>query len=117
MRCHQASGPGVGRFSAAGTVVDLNGLPAKGTKVEIFSGTADRPNKTFLDVTRYALLEVDQNGNFFTTEPIPYAQQKLTARILGPDGSVLESMFSTKQTGACNTCHTASFRLEIPLGP
>ncbi|MEY4514940.1 MAG: hypothetical protein RLZZ450_7062 [Pseudomonadota bacterium] len=117
MRCHQASGPGVGRFSAAGTVVDLNGLPAKGTKVEIFSGTADRPNKTFLDVTRYALLEVDQNGNFFTTEPIPYAQQKLTARILGPDGRVLESMFSTKQTGACNTCHTASFRLEIPLGP
>jgi len=117
MRCHQAHGPGVGQFSAAGSVVDLNGNPAKGTKVEIFSGTADRPNKTFVDVTRYALLDVDQNGNFYTTEPIPYAQQKLTARILGPDGSVLQTMFSTKQTGACNTCHTASFRLEIPLGP
>lgn len=117
MRCHQTNGPGVGQFSAAGTVVDARGLPAKGTKVEIFSGTADRPNKTFLDVVRYALLDVDQNGNFYTTDPIPYAQQKLTARIVGPDGSVLSSMFSTKQTGACNTCHTASFRLDIPLGP
>lgn len=117
MRCHQSKGPGVGIFSAAGTVVDAEGRAARGTKVEIFSGTADRPNKTFLDVVRYALLDVDQNGNFYTTEPIPYEQHKLTARILGPDGRVLSTMFSTKQTGACNTCHTASFRLDIPLEP
>jgi len=115
VRCHQANGPGIGQFSAAGTVVDAAGQPAKGTSVEIFSGTADRPNNTFVNVTRHALLEVDQHGNFYTTEPIPYAEQKLTARVLDAKGEVLKTMFSTKQTGACNTCHTASFKLQLDL--
>lgn len=115
MRCHQANGPGIGQFSAAGTIVDAAGQPAKGTAVEIIAGTADRPNNTFTNVTRYALLEVDQHGNFYTTEPLPYAEHKLTARVLDTKGDVLMNMFSTKQTGACNTCHTASFKLQLGL--
>lgn len=83
-------------------------------KVEILAGTPDRANGTFTNVTSYALLDVDMNGNFFTTEALPYDREKLTARVLGADGKPLINMFSTKQTGACNTCHTAGFRIELP---
>ena len=83
-------------------------------KVEILAGTPERANNTFTNVTSYALLDVDVNGNFFTTEVLPYDREKLTARVLGPGGEPLITMFSTKQTGACNTCHTAGFRLELP---
>ncbi|HEX5657728.1 MAG TPA: MbnP family copper-binding protein [Polyangiales bacterium] len=115
MRCHQAQGPGLGRFTAAGTVFREAGGVAQDVLVEIIAGTPDRANNTFKDVTRYALLDVDANGNFFTTEAIPYAEQKLTARLLRRgSGEVLGNMFSTKQTGVCNTCHTAGFRLTVP---
>ncbi|MET0343653.1 MAG: MbnP family copper-binding protein [Polyangiales bacterium] len=116
-RCHQEHGPGVGQFSAAGTVFDQEGKPAQNVKVEIIAGTADRVNHTFTNVTSYATLDVDANGNFFTTQALPYDREKLTARVLGADGAPLVTMMSTKQTGACNTCHTAGFRIELPSLP
>jgi len=114
MRCHQSNGPGLGIFTAAGSVFHHDGSPATDVRIEILSGTADRANQTFRDVKSYAILEVDRNGNFYTTEPLPYDQEKLTARILGPDDTVRANMYSTKQTGACNTCHTGGFRIEVP---
>jgi len=114
-RCHQQAGPGVGRFSAAGTVFAHDGKPAKNVKVEILAGKPDRANNTFTEVTSYAMLDVDDNGNFFTTEALPYDREKLTARVVAADGKPIISMFSTKQTGACNTCHTAGFRIELPM--
>ena len=40
-------------------------------------------------------LRVDDNGNFFTTEPLPYGREKLTTRMLGPAGTPILSMLST----------------------
>lgn len=113
-RCHQAQGPGLGLFTAAGTIFTEEGAPATGVKIEIVGGTPDRATKTIKDAKTYALLEVDQNGNFFTTEPLPYDTEKLTARVRGANDEVLATMYSTKQTGACNTCHTGSFRVHVP---
>jgi uncharacterized repeat protein (TIGR04052 family) len=114
MRCHQKNGPGVGIFTAAGTIFDELGNPATNTKVEIITGTPDRVNHTFTGVTSYGILDVDANGNFFTTDPtIPYDSQKLTARVLDASGKPIMNMFSMKQTGACNTCHIGGFRLQV----
>jgi uncharacterized repeat protein (TIGR04052 family) len=111
MRCHQEHGPGIGRFSAAGTVVLPDGSPAVGTKVEIVRATGDFVTRTLKDVTVLAELAVDKNGNFYTTETLPYASERLTARLRGADGQILGEMLSTKQTGACNTCHDGRMRL------
>jgi uncharacterized repeat protein (TIGR04052 family) len=113
MRCHQDHGPGLGKFTAAGTVVDKAGKPGAGVKVEIFSADVTGYNQ-FANLVRHALLDVDSNGNFFTTAPLPTATTEVGARILGANGQPLMGMPFTQQTAACNNCHTGGFRLTLP---
>jgi uncharacterized repeat protein (TIGR04052 family) len=111
MRCHQEHGPGLGLFSAAGTVVDAEGQPATGARVEIFTGTPQ--GRDVMDFASQVMMEVDQNGNFFTTHELP-TDQKLGARILDAGGKLLTQMPFTQPTTACNNCHTGGFRLTLP---
>jgi uncharacterized repeat protein (TIGR04052 family) len=113
MRCHQEHGPGIGKFSAAGTVVDANGKPPVGAKVELF--TADPVGYAkFENLVSRAILDVDGYGNFFTTAALPLDSTELGARILGADGKPASTMPFMQQTAACNNCHTGGFRLTLP---
>ncbi|HEX5657725.1 MAG TPA: MbnP family copper-binding protein [Polyangiales bacterium] len=113
MRCHQEFGPGFGKFTAAGTVVDKAGNPAVGHQVEIF--TADVAGYAKFDnIVRRALLDVDANGNFFTTAALPLDTNEVGARILDASGQPVLTMPFMQQTAACNNCHTGGFRLTLP---
>ncbi len=116
MRCHQEKGPGIGMFTAAGTLVDSMSKPASTAKVELFSGTVVGYGM-FEDIVSQAVLEVDGNGNFFTTSPLPLDTTELSARVLNSAGEVLMTMPFTQQTAACNNCHTGGFRLTLPAAP
>ncbi|HEY6877331.1 MAG TPA: MbnP family copper-binding protein [Polyangiales bacterium] len=113
MRCHQDQGPGIGKFSAAGTLVDHAGKPPVGAKVELFSGDVVGFGQ-FANLVTHALLEVDGNGNFFTTADLPLGTTALSARVLGADGKPVITMPFPQQSAACNNCHTGGFRLTLP---
>ncbi|HEX6243520.1 MAG TPA: MbnP family copper-binding protein [Polyangiales bacterium] len=113
MRCHQDQGPGFGKFSAAGTLVDAAGNPASGVTVELFSG--DRVSRgVFENIVSHAVLEVDANGNFFTTAPLPFSTTDIGARVLGADGKPVMTMPFMQGTAACNNCHAGGARLQLP---
>jgi uncharacterized repeat protein (TIGR04052 family) len=113
MRCHQEHGPGIGQFSAAGTILDAAGKPGVGAKVELF--TADvKGYAQFENIVSRAVLEVDANGNFFTTASLPLETNEVGARVLGPEGQPLITMPFTQQTAACNNCHVGGMRLTLP---
>ena len=63
MRCHQAQGPGVGRFSAAGTLLAADGTPASDVTVEIVRATPDWTTRELADITRLALLKSKSTSN------------------------------------------------------
>lgn len=111
MRCHQEFGPGIGRFAAAGTVVDTTGKPASFARVEIFTGTP--MGTTIADFVSRAMLDVDDNGNFFTTRELP-PNRDYGARILDGSDKVLIQMPFTQPTTACNNCHTGRMHLTVP---
>ena len=74
MSCHQANGPGMGQFTAAGTVHKVDGSVADpGSIVGIYA-----------DPTRQAViaeLEVDQLGNVYTTEDLGLGEVARAARV------------------------------------
>jgi uncharacterized repeat protein (TIGR04052 family) len=113
MRCHQDFGPGLGKFSAAGTLLDAAGKPPVGAKVEVFSGTPTGYAQ-FENVVTHALLEVDANGNFYTTAALPLESTGVTARVLAADGTPVMTMPFMQPTAACNNCHTGGARLTLP---
>jgi uncharacterized repeat protein (TIGR04052 family) len=113
MRCHQEHGPGLGKFSAAGTLVDASGKPGVGAKVEVFSAKV-LGYAQFTDIVSHAIMEVDAHGNFFTTAPLPLDTTDLGARVLGADGQPVMTMPFVQQTVACNNCHTGGARLTLP---
>ncbi|MET0341345.1 MAG: MbnP family copper-binding protein [Polyangiales bacterium] len=114
MRCHQEQGPGVGKFTAAGTLLDAAGKPAVGTKIEVFSADFAGRGK-FENLVAKAVLDVDANGNFFTTAPVGIESGgEVGARVLGADGTPLLTMPFMQLTAACNNCHAGSARLMLP---
>lgn len=113
MRCHQDKGPGLGKFSAAGTLADATGKPATAGKVEIFSG--DRVGYgMFEKIVSHAIIDVDAYGNFFTTAALPLDTTEVSARVLGADGAPVITMPFAQQTAACNNCHAGGARLTLP---
>jgi hypothetical protein len=98
MECHQAKGPGKGRFTAAGTLYDdTTRAPVKSGKLELFDGP--KP-----DAALIATLEVDGLGNFFTTEALPFPDKNLFPVVTS--GSLRRAMPFPTISGACNQCHT-----------
>jgi len=97
MHCHKVGGDGKGWFTAAGTVYDSIG------NSRISNGTIRL--WTSLDANRIlrATIDVDGNGNFFTTENIDYTTG-LYPEITGTSGDV-RTMTTPIAQGACNSCH------------
>lgn len=96
MNCHKIGGKGEGWFETAGTVY-----------TEDYSSTY--PNATVYLYTgpdgtgeRKYRIEVDANGNFYTTENIEFGSGLYPA-VESANG--IEYMESTTVSGACNGCH------------
>ena len=104
--CHQENGPGLGLFSAAGTIymADGNVAPA-GTLVGLYE---DRERQILVDE-----LEVDVNGNVYTTADLGLDTAKLFVTIWSEDGTLRNDMGSAKYNLSCNFCHDASFRADL----
>lgn len=107
MQCHQALGPGRGRFSVAGTLHDSEGLPLPDGALELRSAP-DGNGDLVLRV------EADGLGNFYTTEALLLADMPLFPTVYGADGVGKNFMPFPTRSGACNVCHVGSAAVRVP---
>ncbi|MEI6577640.1 MAG: hypothetical protein WCO63_15805 [Bacteroidota bacterium] len=105
MHCHKVGNDATGWFIVAGTVYDT-------------TGSGRMPNGTIRLYTApdgtgilRATVEVDANGNFYTTEKVDYSGG-LYPEITGTTGDV-HMMPSPTTNGACNTCHDGNTARRI----
>ena len=99
MNCHKSGGEGEGWFNAAGTVYNAAFTASNpNTTVKLYTG----PNGTGSLVK---IIEVDGQGNFFTTEDIDFGQG-LYAAVQG--ATTTKYMGTTAASGQCNSCHGVS---------
>lgn len=98
--CHRSGGRGDGVFTVAGTVFDGNNPSVVKANVLVrFFQSAD------LSSALIAEIEVDANGNFYTTVSIPFATGLFAVVIDGAASSPFMSTPITASEGACNSCH------------
>ena len=107
MECHQSHGPGPGLFTAAGTLYHPDGAPYPNGSVELRTEAAGGGELILA-------IQVDGNGNFYTTEPLPLPDQPLYPFIVSPDGESTTFMPFSTASAACNICHTGGQRLVAP---
>jgi cytochrome c553 len=99
MNCHKSGGEGEGWFNAAGTVYNAAFTASNpNTTVKLYTG----PNGTGSLVK---IIEVDGQGNFFTTEDIDFGQGLFPA-VQG--ATTTKYMGTTAASGQCNSCHGVS---------
>ncbi len=125
LACHQENGPGRGIFTIAGSLLDERGRPYPNAVLKLFD-TAQAPGGgpvTWggpVELTGLVMqVEVDANGNFFTTEPLPdsFPDKPLYPQFFSRDDRPLlrgdadqpALMGSGVQVGGCNFCHNAGF--------
>ncbi|MET0389928.1 MAG: MbnP family copper-binding protein [Polyangiales bacterium] len=99
MTCHGQFGPGKGRFSIAGTVVDdEGGVYAGGGFVQLGLGEGNRSGPTvhpiadkIRDFETLFEVPIDANGQFYATADqapeLSYAERSYFARIVGREGT------------------------------
>lgn len=107
VRCHQEYGPGLGRFTLAGSVADPSGQWLENPVVELWSAPEDRGGE------RVLRLEGDARGNFYTTEELPLPAQPLFVKVLESSGTRQASMPFPIANGSCNHCHAGGFRVSL----
>ena len=99
MICHVSGGDGEGWFTVAGTVYDsvqTSALP--NAIVKLYTGSNGAGDLV-------ATVEVDQNGNFYTTKVIDFGTGLYT---LVEGNTTTKNMYSSITSGKCNNCHGAS---------
>lgn len=106
MTCHQAHGPGKGRFTTAGTLFDASGVPLPGGSIELRSAPNGQGDLVLA-------IDIDSNGNFFTTAALPFPDKGLFPFIKGPNGSGTSFMPFPTISGACNVCHVGAQHLHV----
>ncbi|NNE46561.1 MAG: hypothetical protein HKN37_07865 [Rhodothermales bacterium] len=96
MNCHQSGGGGEGVFVVAGTVYKDDGVTINpGTVVRIYT----EPNEQGVVLVS---LEVDDRGNFYTTEQLNLQDGRY---VTVSAGVTTRMMISEVTGGACNSCH------------
>jgi uncharacterized repeat protein (TIGR04052 family) len=129
MNCHQAQGPGYGRFAVAGTIYEPDwATPYTGATVDILpvwagpcAGDDERPHCAGQPVGYYrpedvlAELPTDPNGNFYTTT-LPDGAEPPYWPVVRPDPNdtdlVPKAMGHPAASGSCNMCH-GSFKVQL----
>jgi hypothetical protein len=102
MDCHKNGGQGDGWFNMAGSVYNsTRTIPYITASIEL--RTAQSGGGTLIKK-----VEVDQNGNFYTTNPIDFGTG-LYVSVVG--GTSTQYMSSKVTNGACNYCHNSSNRI------
>ncbi|TKD01361.1 hypothetical protein [Polyangium fumosum] len=106
MNCHQAHGPGKGRFTAAGTAIGPADVPLAGGTVELRTAPNGQGDLVLA-------LEIDDNGNFFSTEPLPFPDESLFPFVRAPGAGGTAFMPFPTISGACNVCHVGAQRVRV----
>jgi hypothetical protein len=107
MSCHQAHGPGKGRFTIAGTLRSPDGSPHENgtvylTRTDPATISDDAP------IDAVATVEADLFGNFYSTEPLPLPDEPLYVIVERSDGAGRNHMPFPTVSAACNVCHVGS---------
>ena len=99
MSCHKSGGSGEGWFTIAGTVYDSTKSSIyPGSTIKLFSG----PNESG---TLISSVQVDKNGNFYTTEKIDF---QMDLYVSAEGTSSIHHMITKLPNGQCNSCHGTS---------
>lgn len=107
MGCHQAHGPGRGRFTVAVTVFDPEDRLYPNPVLELYTAppsTGAQPAYVFPG---------DALGNVFSTEALPLPDQPLFVRVRSRDNTLSNQMPFPTSSGACNICHRQGFRVRL----
>jgi hypothetical protein len=83
---------------------DDEGEPASEGSIQILSVS---------DGTELVRLDVDANGNFYTTTPIGLPDVAILPVVLDAQGEAVHSMPFPTTSGACNHCHTPARRVAL----
>jgi hypothetical protein len=131
--CHQEAGPGRGIFTISGTVLDEEHRPYPNAILQIFE-TVQAPGGGPVawggpvEVLNLAMeIEVDGNGNFFTTQELPdfFPDKPIYPRFVTADRQPLykelglfeATMGGGVSVGGCNFCHSETFPIIARLEP
>jgi hypothetical protein len=125
LSCHQTEGPGRGVFTIAGSLVDEQQRPYRNGILRLFAAARAPGGGPVewggpVELTDLVLeVELDENGNFFTTEALPdfFPAQPIYPQFFSEQGEPLFKadgkshavMGSGATVGGCNFCHGASF--------
>lgn len=109
MQCHQAFGPGRGRFSAAGTLYDADGEPHPDGTIELRTAPAGAGELVLR-------IEVDGLGNFYTTEALPLPDMPLFPTLYSASADAMNFMPFPTRSGACNVCHAGGAIVRLGEG-
>ncbi len=100
MNCHKSGGEGEGWFTAAGSVYN------SAQTASYINGTINLTTEAQNTGITKASIEIDQNGNFYTTEPISFTDG-LYVSVTGTTGTT-KYMSQKITTGQCSSCHGGS---------
>jgi len=107
MHCHQAHGPGKGRFTIAGTLRNPDGTPhANGTVY--LTRTDPTSIESGAVIEAVATIAADELGNFYSTEKLPLPEEALHVIVERRDGGGRNFMPFPTISAACNVCHVGS---------
>lgn len=106
MRCHQSHGAGVGQFTIAGTLFGPEDVPAPNAILELWTA----PERQGELITT---IEADAYGNVFSTEPLPFPEQRLFVWVESDDATLSAAMPFPTASGSCNHCHAGGFRVRL----
>lgn len=107
MECHQAKGPGPGRFTVAGTVFDGDGAPSPDATVELWTAPGGQGELVLR-------VEADALGNFFTTDEVALTEAPAFPFVRAADGVRANLMPFPTMSGACNVCHVGGNLVDLP---
>jgi hypothetical protein len=107
LTCHQALGPGRGRFTVGLSVRNPDGTWARDPVLELYTAPPARGG------TLVARLDGDALGNVFTTDPLPWPDRTLVPVVVSRDGALAAAMPFPTLSGACNLCHKPGFQVTL----
>lgn len=113
MRCHQANGQGLGRFTLAGTLRNPDGTPHPNGSVTLARTLPGEQHASRNETDTVIEVHADAKGNFYTTATLPLPDEPLFAIVRSADGSSQNAMGWKTMTAACNACHVGSNVLSV----
>jgi 5-hydroxyisourate hydrolase-like protein (transthyretin family) len=107
MGCHLSGGSGEGWFKTAGTVYDTTGTkPSAGATIKLYT-------KLNGEGTLVKTIQVDKNGNFYSTEIVDF-ESGLYPVVISASNTI-KYMPQATSSGACNSCHNGIQEIKLKI--